>query len=68
MRPFGECEEPGASIVLCTSLADHVWPVFEDPECERDECAVRSLVDLFSESFAPDVALPLLLSKAGSFR
>ena len=64
MRPFGECEDTGASIVRCTSLADHVWPVFDDPECESDECAVGLLSIAFSELFAPGVVLALPVSKA----
>ena len=38
VQPFGECQS-GASLVRCSSLANHVWPSFEDPECEVDECA-----------------------------
>ena len=47
--PEGDCSETGATIVRCSSLAEHIWPTFTDVECEADTCLEDDMHCPFAE-------------------
>eukprot|EP01046_Picozoa_sp_COSAG06_P059613 COSAG06_NODE_12391_length_1388_cov_1.213344_2_plen_136_part_01 len=54
MQPFGDGCESGASVVRCSSLADHVWPSFEDPVRKETRALFGSRFCTEKRSFCQD--------------